>query len=105
MFMSDAADTPASTTPPPIALGRVLGVLRWLINYGKRLAATLQQRATAPDFDLFARRFGSADLAVILARITAGLRRAAALEAALNRRAARGRDLTPTPLRLPSLRS
>jgi hypothetical protein len=48
--------------------------------------------------------FGTADLAAILARITNGLRRAAALEAALCRRAARGRDLTPSPVRLPDAR-
>lgn len=105
MFMSDAAATPASTTAPPVAIGRVLGVLRWLINHGKQLTATLQQRAAAPGFALFARRFGTRDLAVILARIIAALRRAAALEAALNQRAARGRDLAPTPVRLPATRS
>ncbi len=88
----------------PAALGRVLSVIHRLIDYGKQFAATVQQRATAPDFALFARPFGTADLAAILARITSGLRRAAALEAALCRRAASGRDLTPSPLRLPAAR-
>ena len=87
----------------PSRIGRVLGLLRRLIDYGRQLAVTVQQRAAAPDFVLFARPFGTADLAVILARITAGLRRAAALEAALSRRAASGRDLTPSPA--PSPRS
>ena len=86
----------------PIRIGRVLGVLRRLIDYGKQLATTVQQRAAAPGFTLFARPFGTADVAVILARITAGLRRAAALEARLCERAARGRDLTPTPARMPA---
>ena len=104
MFMSCVAASPDPTAAPPIAIRRVLGVLRWLIDHGRQLAATLHQRSAVPGFALFARRFGSADLAVILARITAGLRRAAALEAALNRRAARGRDLTPTPVRLPAMR-
>jgi hypothetical protein len=86
----------------PGAIGRVLSVVRKLIDYGKELASTIQQRAAAPGFALFARSFGTADLAVILARITNGLRRAAALEARLCRRAARGQDLTPTPIRLPA---
>ncbi|HEX5326125.1 MAG TPA: hypothetical protein VFW75_05620, partial [Acetobacteraceae bacterium] len=47
--------------------------------------------------------FGTADLALILARITRGLLRAAALEARLRRRAARGRDLmTPASIPPPS---
>jgi hypothetical protein len=86
-------------------VGRVLLLVRRLIDYGKQLAGTIQQRATSPSFPWFARSFGSGDLAVILARITAGLRRAAALEARLSARAARGRDLTPSPIRLPAPRS
>jgi hypothetical protein len=109
--MSAAAQPPTPTTdtdPPqpstaiPAALDRVLSLVRKLIDYGKQLAGTVQQRAAAPGFALFARPFGSADLAVILARITNGLRRAAALEARLCQRATRGRDLTPSPIRLPA---
>jgi hypothetical protein len=92
-------------TPAPPALNRVLSVLRRLIDYGKQLAATIQQRATAPGFALLAKPFGTADIAVILARITAGLRRAAALEATLNQRAARGQDLTPPSIRAPAART
>jgi hypothetical protein len=88
----------------PSRLGRVLSLVRKLIDYGTHLAATVQQRASAPGFALFARPFGTADLAAILARITNGLRRAAVLEAALIRRAARCRDLTPAPIRLPAAR-
>jgi hypothetical protein len=98
-----ATDPPPASVAVPSRIGRVLGLLRRLIDYGRQLAVTVQQRAAAPDFVLFARPFGTADLAVILARITAGLRRAAALEAALSRRAASGRDLTPSPA--PSPRS
>jgi hypothetical protein len=93
---------PARATPGmPGRLDRVLGVLRKLIDYGRQLAGTVQQRAAAPGFALFARPFGTADLAAILARITSGLRRAAALEAMLCRRADRGQDLTPAPIRMP----
>jgi len=89
----------------PAALGRVLTLVRKLIDYGKQLAGTVQQRAAAPGFALFAKPFGTVDLAVILARITNGLRRAAALEAALLRRAASGRNLPPSPVRTPSVRT
>jgi hypothetical protein len=91
---------PGASTAMPAALGRVLSLVRKLIDYGKQLAGTVQQRAAAPGFALFVRPFGSADLAVILARITNGLRRAAALQARLCQRAASGRDLTPSPIRL-----
>jgi len=84
----------------PASIGRVLSLVRRLIDYGRQLAATVQQRAAAPGFAVFAMPFGTADLAAILARIANGLRRAAALEARLNQRAARGRDLAPSPLRL-----
>jgi hypothetical protein len=88
----------------PAAIGRVLIVVRKLIDYGKQLADTLQQRATAPDFARFASRFGTADIAAILACITNGLLRAAALEARLCQRAERGQDLTSPPMRFPAIR-
>jgi len=88
----------------PTRLGRVLSLVRKLIDYGKQLASTVQQRAGAPGFDFLARPFGTADIAVILARITCGLRRAAMLEAKLCKRAERGRDLTVAPIRLPAIR-
>ena len=113
MFMKDAVAQPPTPNPDPhranptapARLNRVLSVIRKLIDYGKQLAATVQQRAAAPRFALFANSFGATDLAAILARITAGLRRAAALEARLCERAERGRDLTSSPLRLPAVRA
>ena len=86
----------------PAAIGRVLSLVRRLIDYGRQLAVTAQARAASPDFAHFAWPFGTLDLAAILARITGGLRRAAALEAKLSLRAARGQDLTPSPFRLPA---
>jgi hypothetical protein len=112
--MSAAAQASTPTTDPdphragadiPAAIGCVLRLVRILIGYGRQLASTVQQRAAAPGFALFARPFGTADLAVILARITNGLRRAAALEARLCQRATRGQDLTPPPLRMPAMRA
>ena len=96
-------DPPPAGTPMPRRIGRVLRLVRKLLDYGRRLANTVQQRAATPGFALLAKPFGTADLAVILARITAGVRRAAALEAALCRRATSGRDLAPSPLRMPAL--
>jgi hypothetical protein len=95
-------DPPRAGADVPTAIGRVLGLVRKLIDYGKQIAGSLQQRAAAPDFTRFAKPFGTVDLAVILARITNGLRRAAALEARLCRRAARGQDLAPTAIRPPA---
>ena len=112
--MSAVAQTPAPTTAPdalraappmPAAIGRVLSLVRKLIDYGRQLADTVQSRAAAPGFVQFARPFGTADLGVILARIVRGLRRAAALEARLCRHAARGKDLKPAPIRLPAARA
>ena len=89
----------------PSRVGCVLGLVRKLIDYGKQLAATVQERAPAPGFAFLAKPFGTADLAVILARITNGLRRAVALEARLCARASRGQDLRVAPIRLPAARA
>jgi hypothetical protein len=57
----------------------LLDLVRKLIDYGKELAATLHQRvADNPHFALI--RFGTDDLALILARIARGLLRAKVLE-------------------------
>jgi hypothetical protein len=95
-------DPPRTAPAMPAAIGRVLRIVRRLINFGRQLAVTAQQRAATPGFALFAIPFGTADLAVILARITNGLRRATALEAALCQRAERGRDLKPSAAPLPA---
>jgi hypothetical protein len=111
--MSAALQLPTPTTEPdppragadmPRRLGRVLSLVRKLIDYGKQLATTVQQRAGAPGFAFLARPFGTADIAIILARITCGLRRAAMLEARLSRHATRGRDIALAPIRLPTIR-
>jgi len=84
--MSDAAETPTPTTEPSRS-GRLLNLVRKLIDYGRELAATLRQRTTAEP--LFAMGcFGTTDLALILARIVRGLLLADALEARVLQRAA-----------------
>ncbi len=91
-------DAPATLT----RLGRVLNVVRKLVSIGQQLIASAHERAAAPDFWLFAKPFGTTDIALIIARITGGLRRAVALEAMLSQRVQRGEDLTPPPFRMPA---
>ncbi len=114
MFMFDAATAPIAAVQPdphramPRHIGKVFGLVRTLITYGQNLADTLRQHAADPHvlpcFAFVTSIFGTTDLALILTRVTRGLLRAAALEAKLRRRAARGPDLTPTAIRLPSAR-
>jgi hypothetical protein len=92
-------DQPGVGMDMPTRIGCVLRLVRRLIDYGRQVADTVQQRASAPGFARFARPFGTTDLAVILARITRGLRRAAALETRLCRRAARDQPLASKPFR------
>ena len=73
------SDTPTST-------GRLLGLVRALIDYGRQLAGTLQQRTSATNLADVTRHFGTIDIGEILARITRGLLRAAALETRLDQR-------------------
>ena len=91
--MSAAPTAPTPGTPPdPIPagadkesrVGRLLTLVRKLIDYGRELAATFQGRDPATH----ARHFGTTDLALILARITQGLHRARSLEERLVRNAA-----------------
>jgi len=93
--VSAAAANPTPTDRPSRS-GRLLGLVRKLIGYGRELAATLHQRATADLFSV-ACDFGTRDLTLILASITRGLLRAAALQARLERSAAR-LDATTTTL-------
>jgi hypothetical protein len=104
--MSTAATAPDTTQPPatdkPTRCGRLLGLLHKLIDHGKELAGTIRRRAiTDPTFVQCS--FGTPDLALILARISRGLHRAAALEARITRNAAR-LDAAPKPARVSSPR-
>jgi hypothetical protein len=80
--MSDAPIT-SPTQDPQSRVGRLLELVRRLIDYGKELAATLTQSSVTPDPGATARAFGTRDIRLILARITLGLLRANALEARL----------------------
>jgi hypothetical protein len=88
----------------PTRIQRLLDLVRWIVTYGQELAATLQQGTDPRRFATIASRFQTTDLAAILARITRGLMLAGALEARLAERQGRGRDVAPSPIRLPSAR-
>jgi hypothetical protein len=85
--MSAATTTEAPDVEKPSRAGRLLDLVRRLIDYGKELAATLQLRPTEPGIASVTRFFGITDIALILARITSGLHRAQVLEARLVRNA------------------
>jgi hypothetical protein len=90
--MSAAANAPDPPTQPSRS-ANLLGLVRKLIDYGRELAATIRRRAFT-DPIVVRCCFGTADVALILARISRGLHRANALEARLLRDADR-LDATP----------
>jgi hypothetical protein len=87
--------TEAAIDPKPSRSGRLLSLVRQLIDFGKQLAATLRSNPHP---------FGTGDIALILARITRGLLRAEALEARIIHTAAR-LDAEPARPRAPCHRS
>jgi len=76
-------DRPAIGTDAPTRTGRLLTLVRTLIAYGRHLAAALQQRTSETDIADITRHFGTIDIGAVVASITRGLLRAAALEARL----------------------
>lgn len=91
-------DRPAAVAVAPSRTGRLLGVVRKLIAFGKGLASTLQQRAaSATSIAAITERFGTNDIAAIVAHITRGLQRAALLEARLISRRERRTAAAPPP--------
>ena len=106
----DAAPAPTEARHPdptdraiPPRVGKLLCLLHTFILYGKNLADTLRQHAADPRvlpfFTDIALTFHTVDLTLILARISRGLLRAAALEERLRKRASRGQDLDPDRIR------
>jgi hypothetical protein len=97
-------DPAASGEDRPSRFAHLLGLVRKLIDYGKELAATLQQRATNVDLAAVTLPFGTRDIALILARITRGLLLADALEGRLVELAARP-EAPPKSPRAPAQRA
>jgi hypothetical protein len=113
MFMSAPAILPIATSVANPAMpgedrssrfGSLVGLVRKLIEYGKELAATLQQRAATTDLALVTLPFGTRDIGLILARITRGLLWASALEARVVELAARP-DAPAAPARASAQRA
>lgn len=87
------AALPKPPAPPPdraagnatatTRTGRLLGLLRRMVDHGRALIGALQQCPTAEAPAVIARNFGTVNVAVILLRILRGLRLASALEARL----------------------
>jgi len=100
--MSTAATT--ADLPTPSRSGRLLSLVRKLIDYGKELAATLRQGAVPSGMTTLARTFGTSDLPLILARITQGLLRAGLLQEKIARTADH-LDAEPLPKPAPSPRA
>ena len=90
-------DRPATGADAPTRTGRLLTLVRTLIAYGRHMAAALQQRTSATDLGDITRNFGTIDIGEIVARITRGLLRAAALEARLISRPIREPAAPATP--------
>ena len=102
LFMFMSAEPTPPEPPKPSRSGRLLDLVRRLIDYGRELAATLHDRiAEDPRFP--ERSFGICDLPSILLRIKRGLLRATALEARLVQSAAR-LDAERKPRSLPAQR-
>ncbi len=90
----------ATTTPDPrepSRSGYLLSLIHQLIVYGKELADTLRQNGAAA-LGSAAWRFGTTDIALILARISRGLQLAAALKVRITASAAH-LDAPPKPPR------
>ena len=96
--MANMSATEAAPTSKPSPSGRLLVLVRQLIDYGKRVADALRQCGPEPLSRGSAWTFGCADVALILARITRGLLLAEALEARIIGTAAR-LDAEPAPSR------
>jgi hypothetical protein len=88
-------DQAAASVQQPSRAGRLLGLVRKLIDYGKEVARSLRQGSAATSLFVLAQQFDTTDIALILARITRGLALAAGLEARLISHPPR--EAAPTP--------
>jgi hypothetical protein len=92
-------DRPDAGADAPTRTGLLVGLVRKLIDYGKGLASALQQHVAGTPLPEAADYFSPGNVALILAQITRGLLRAAALHAWLLTRG--DRPARPTPSSVP----
>jgi hypothetical protein len=102
LFVSDVTAT--ADLPPQGRSGRLLSLVRKLIDYGTQLAASFRQRPAPNDPRHLTRLYGTSDIAVILARIAQGLLRARLLSEKVTSTATR-LDHEPPPNPAPSPRT
>ena len=94
---------PARSPTEPSRICRVITIVRWLISFGTILTTAVREQRAEPPARSIAWWFNTPDPGLILRRLTRGLMRAAALEAWLRERAAKGHELPhSSPLRPPS---
>jgi hypothetical protein len=96
--------TATADLPPQSRSGRLLALVRKLIDYGTQLAITFRERPAPNDPRHLSRLYGTNDFAVILARIAQGLLRARLLSEKITSTAAR-LDAEPPPKPTPSPRT
>ena len=89
----------------PRSTSRILALVRKLVEYGRNLAVTLQQRTAASDLNHINSDFGTRDIARIIACITRGLLRAAALNTRLASRPEQPPAAAPAKLATASRRA
>lgn len=97
-------DRPKTGARPFRGTSWILGIVRKLIDYGKQLAHTLENRTETTNLYAVTSNFGTKDIALILAHIARGLLRATALEARLVARAAQ-EDARKSAATAPAARS
>ena len=105
---SPATTCTAAHPEHPTRSARLLSLVRRLIDHGRQFVATLRQAAAPTGHDTFNRglrsRFGTLDIALIIARITRGLCLAAALEDRIAASASRLDRPRPVPAAPPQPR-
>ena len=94
-------DRAATTAPAPL---RLAGLLRRVDDYGKQLLVAVRLRSACPEFPRLAKPFGTAELRLILARISGAMGRVLVLEDRCHREGNLGRYSQPERTREPAER-
>jgi hypothetical protein len=99
--LANQPNTNQPSTNQPGCTARLLGIVRRLIDYGRRLTGTLQQNPTTYEPHAYQHKFGTADITLVLRRIARGIMLALALEARLLTRVDRPQP-SPAPTGRPA---
>src|SRR5271170_4958950 len=99
-----SAATATSDLPPPSRSGRLLSLVRKLVDYGNQLIVALRPRLPSKDNTDLVCAFGTSNVILILARIALGMKRAGFLADKITLTAA-SIDAGPQPEPEPSPRA